>query len=80
MNTIVATIVAGTLGWSGGPVSAPYGLVNVGQAAVISSGQSTVEIDELVPYAPYSLTCQHTVESVIVQSPNGPQQIKVHRC
>jgi hypothetical protein len=65
MNAIVTTIIA-ALGWSASPVSAPYGFVDVGHLAV-TSGNSTVEISEVAPYAPYSLTCQHSFTDLPTQ-------------
>jgi hypothetical protein len=79
LNTIVAAIIAAT-GWSSAPVSAPYGFVDVGQLAV-TSDRSTVEISELAPYAPYSLSCQRSAETVVVPSGDGgTRQITVNRC
>lgn len=80
MNTIVTAVVAGSLGWTTAPVSAPYGFVDIGGAAVIATDGSTVEVNELAPYAPYALTCQRSAETVAVPSAGGPRQITVNRC
>jgi hypothetical protein len=80
MNTIVTAIVAGSLGWSPAPVSAPYGFVDTGPAIVIATDRTTVEIDNLVPYAPYALSCQRSAEAVVVPAAGGTRQITVNRC
>jgi hypothetical protein len=80
MNPIVTAIVAGSLGWSPWPVSAPYGFVEIGRAAVIAPDRSIVETSEWAPYAPYALTCQRSIQAVAVPAAGGPQQITVNRC
>ncbi len=77
MNAILTMILAA--GWSLAPVSAPYGFVELGNVAV-TSDQSVV-ITEVAPYAPYSLTCQHSEQTVVVPSANGAsRQITINRC
>jgi hypothetical protein len=79
MNTILSAMIFAS-GWSSAPVSAPYGFVDLGQA-VVTSGNSTVEIHQLAPYAPYSLICQHSEQTVAVPSADGgTRQIKINRC
>ncbi len=76
MNTIITTVIASL---SASPVSAPYGFVDVGRV-VVASGSSIVEVSEMVPYAPYSLTCQHSSQTVTVPGDGGTREITVNRC
>jgi hypothetical protein len=80
MNPIVTTIVATALGWSSAPVSAPYGFVEQ-DAVIVASPYLTVEFVGFAPYAPYSLACQHSEQTVAVRSADGgTRQITITRC
>jgi hypothetical protein len=79
MNTIVTAVIA-AFGWSGSPVSAPYGFVEVGHVTVVSD-RLKVEVSEMAPYAPHSLTCQYSSQTVAVPTADGgTRQITVNRC
>jgi hypothetical protein len=79
MNALVTAAFL-SYGFSLAPVSAPYGFVEVGHLAVLSD-RSVVEISQVAPYAPYSLTCRHSAQTVTISSADGAaRQITVNRC
>ncbi len=79
MNAILSALIFAA-GWSSAPVSAPYGFVETGSVAIASDG-SILELGEVAPYAPYSLTCQHSTQTVVVPAAGGgTRQIMVNRC
>jgi len=69
-------------GWSGAAVATPYTQEETWIATWPTWPHSGVQVLKWLHYEPYSLTCEHAVQTVTVPSAsaNGTVAITVHRC